>query len=75
MSQWRPAVENLRDFLRISEAAEYLGVSPNTLRNWENAGKIAAHRHPVNGYRLFKKEELDALLKQLHEPPETPKKG
>lgn len=45
----RVAVENLRDFLRISEAAEYLGVSPNTLRNWANAGKIAAHRHPVNG--------------------------
>lgn len=64
-------MENLRDFLRISEAAEYLGVSPNTLRNWENAGKIVAHRHPVNGYRLFKKEELDALLRQLHEPSES----
>jgi excisionase family DNA binding protein len=71
----RPAVENLRDFLRISEAAEYLGVSPNTLRNWENAGKIAAHRHPVNDYRLFKKEELDALLSQLQEPREPLKKA
>ena len=60
-------MENLRDFLRISEAAEYLGVSPNTLRNWERAGKIIAHRHPLNRYRLFKKEELDALLRQLHE--------
>ncbi len=52
----------LNEFLRISDAAEYLGVSPNTLRNWENAGKIVAHRHPVNGYRLFKQEELDDLL-------------
>jgi len=69
-------VENLRDFLRISEAAEYLGVSPNTRRNWENAGKIAAHRHPVNGYRLFKKEDLDALLIQLQEARrEPPKQG
>ena len=58
-------MNKLRDFLRISEAAEYLGVSPNTLRNWENAGKIAAHRHPVNGYRLFKQEELDALLRHV----------
>ena len=64
-------MENLKDFLRISEAAEYLGVSPNTLRNWENAGKIAAHRHPVNGYRLFKQEELDALLDQVREPPSS----
>jgi MerR family copper efflux transcriptional regulator len=57
----------LSDFLRISEAAEYLGVSPNTLRNWENAGKITAHRHPVNDYRLFKQEDLDALLGLLDE--------
>jgi len=42
-----------------------LGVSPNTLRNWVNAGKIAAVRHPVNDYRLFKREDLDALLKQV----------
>lgn len=61
-------VDKLRDYLRISEAAEHLGVSPNTLRNWENAGKIVAHRHPVNEYRLFKREELDALLKQVKQP-------
>jgi len=55
-------VEKLSDYMRISEAADYLGVSPNTLRNWVNAGKIAAVRHPVNDYRLFKREDLDALL-------------
>jgi excisionase family DNA binding protein len=60
-------VEKLSDYLRISEAAEYLGVSPNTLRNWVNADKIAAVRHPVNDYRLFKREDLDALLKQLQQ--------
>lgn len=60
-------MENLKVFLRISDAAEYLGVSPNTLRNWENAGKIAAHRHPVNGYRLFRREELDLVLQQVQQ--------
>ena len=58
----------LRDFLRISEAAEYLGVSPNTLRNWERAGKIEAHRHPVNQYRLFKREDLAAVLRLAERP-------
>jgi MerR family transcriptional regulator, copper efflux regulator len=58
-------VEKLSDYLRISEAADYLGVSPNTLRNWVNAGKVAAVRHPLNDYRLFKKEDLDALLKKV----------
>jgi len=66
-------VHKLRDYLRISEAAEYLGVSPNTLRNWENAGKLVAHRHPVNRYRLFKREDLDALLKQVKRPPRKKK--
>ena len=59
----------LRDFLRISDAADYLGVSPNTLRNWERAGKIVAHRHPVNGYRLFRQEELDSLLRKVEPAP------
>lgn len=58
----------LRDFLRISEAADYLGVSANTLRNWERAGKIVAHRHPVNHYRLFKREDLDAVLRKVERP-------
>jgi excisionase family DNA binding protein len=58
-------MENLKDFLRISEAADYLGVSPNTLRNWVNAGKVAACRHPVNGYRLFQKVDLDSLLQKV----------
>ena len=72
-------VIKLSDYLRISEAAEYLGVSPNTLRNWERAGKIVAHRHPMNDYRLFKREELDALLNQVqqlddqHQPPRKSK--
>jgi excisionase family DNA binding protein len=62
-------VIKLRDFLRISDAADYLGVSPNTLRNWERTGKIAAHRHPVNGYRLFRREELNSLLQKVDPAP------
>ncbi len=60
-------MEKLSDYLRISEAAQHLGVSPNTLRNWVNTGKVAAIRHPVNDYRLFKRKDLDALLKQVAE--------
>ena len=67
-------MQKLREYLRISQAAEYLGVSPNTLRNWENAGKVEAVRHPVNGYRLFKRKDLDALLRQVEELSEEPSK-
>jgi MerR family transcriptional regulator, copper efflux regulator len=73
-SPGRTKVQKLKDFLRIAEAAEYLGVPPNTLRNWENAGKVVAVRHPVSGYRLFKRRDLDALLKQVEELSGEPAK-
>lgn len=46
-------VPKLSEYLTVKEAAEYLGVSPNTLRNWGRDGKIAERCHPVNGYRLY----------------------
>ena len=58
-------MQKLSDYLRISDAAGYLGVPPNTLRNWVNSGKVVAIRHPVNDYRLFKQSDLDDLLKQI----------
>ncbi len=64
-------MNKLSNFMKIADAAEYLGVCPNTLRNWESAGKILAHRHPVNGYRLFKKEQLDELLLRAEKPSPT----
>ena len=51
-------------FLRIHEAAEHLGVCRNTLRNGCRQGKIPEYRHPVNNYRLFKRDNLDRLLRE-----------
>ena len=58
----RDAVVNIRDYLKIKAAAAFVGVSVNTLRNWERAGKLATYRHPINGYRLYKKSDLEGLL-------------
>lgn len=57
-------MEKLDGYLRIKEAAEFLGVSPNTLRNWGRDGRIIEHRHPVNNYRLYKKDDLTRLLRK-----------
>ena len=58
-------MENLQNYIMIREAARFLGVSAGTLRNWEKTGKIKTHRNPVNGYRLYKKKDLELLLKQV----------
>lgn len=49
-------------FLKVRDAAEFLGVSLGTLRNWDRCGKVKAIRHPVNRYRLYRQTDLEALL-------------
>ena len=58
----------LSEYLQIKDAAEYLGVCEKTLRNWEASDKIIVHRHPVNNYRLYKRSDLDKLLKKAERP-------
>jgi excisionase family DNA binding protein len=49
----------------IKEAAKLLGVSVNTLRNWHRDARLPVFRNPLNGYRLFKKTDLEELLRQI----------
>jgi len=58
----------LTEYMKTAEAADYLGVSQNTLRKWAARGDIPMHRNPVNGYRLFKRTDLDKLLKKAAKP-------
>ena len=60
-------MEKLDGYLTIKEAADFLGVSTNTLRNWGRDGKVPMHRNPVNGYRLFKRSDLECLLRDAEE--------
>lgn len=43
--------EKVKDYLRVKDAAELLGVSPNTLRNWAGDGTIRVRRNPVSRVR------------------------
>jgi len=63
-------MQNLADYLTVKEASELLGVSRSTLRNWDRTGKVKAWRHPLNGYRLYQRHQLESLLVRLL-PPET----
>lgn len=51
--------------ITIREAAKILGVTPLTLRNWDNNGKFPASRHPINNYRVYKLSEIEKLLAEI----------
>ena len=52
-----------RRWLRLSPAAELLGVSTNTLRRWSDAGKVACYRS-AGGHRRFRRVDIEALLRE-----------
>ena len=57
----------MKKLLKIKEAAEYLQVTAQTLRNWDKAGKLSPVRHPMNRYRLYRKADLDKLRSKIIE--------
>jgi len=52
-------------YLNINEAASMLGVTKLTLRNWDNAGKLKAFRHPINNYRVYLKSDIDQIIDKI----------
>lgn len=71
----------MKDYYSLSEVADLLGKSKETLRRWDNSGKLTAVREPMSNYRVYRKEqlkifeELDFLFdKESAEPLVKPEK-
>lgn len=47
------------EFLTLAESAEYLGVSKDTLRRWDAAGRLKSVRRPGSGYRFYRRPDLE----------------
>ena len=67
MDKVQQSNHKISDFMRIKEAAEFIGVPISTLRQWDRKGKVKAVRHPVNGYRLYQRDELEQILMDINE--------
>ena len=50
-----------RGYRTLKEAADRLGVHPQTLRNWEARGTIQLVRLPNSGYRRVPAAEVERL--------------
>jgi excisionase family DNA binding protein len=55
----------MNKYITIKDASHILGVSKITLRNWDKSGKLKAHRHPFNNYRVYKLEDIDKVLEMI----------
>ncbi|HCX99605.1 MAG TPA: DNA (cytosine-5-)-methyltransferase [Bacteroidales bacterium] len=49
-------------YLSLSETAELLGKSKETLRRWDNDGILSAVREPVSNYRVYRKDDVYTLF-------------
>ncbi len=48
----------MKNYYSISEVADLLSVSKETLRRWDKNGKLSAVREPMSNYRVYRKEQL-----------------
>jgi len=63
-----------KKFLTVKEVARLFGVTPLTVRNWDQKGRLVAYRNPVNNYRLYKVEDVEVLLRQIEQSKQRTRK-
>jgi excisionase family DNA binding protein len=56
---------NRKQFVTISEAAELMGVSIQTLRRWHDGGRFRAATTTLGGHRLYTRAQIDLFLHDL----------
>jgi len=48
----------LKDIYTLTEVADMLCVTKETLRRWDKSGKLVSVRHPINNYRIYRAVDL-----------------
>lgn len=51
----------MEELISISEAAQLIGKTTETLRRWDRSGKFKAIREPMSDYRFYRKTDVQAL--------------
>ena len=63
--------ETLDATFSVGDAADYLGVSIQTLRRWDSSGKLKSTRHPASKYRYYLLADLEPYRTKLLAAPEN----
>lgn len=56
-----------KGLVTVKQAASLFSVSPQTIRDWDNKGKLKAIRHPISNYRLYRLVDLRKLADKIGE--------
>ena len=51
-----------KELLNINEVAELFGVHPETVRRWDNEGKLKAIRIGEFGHRKYRKDDIEKII-------------
>lgn len=51
--------EDENDFMRVAAAADYVGVSAQTLRRWDRDGRLPAVKRPGSSHRYYRRADLE----------------
>ena len=54
-----------KKYYTISEAANVLNISSQTLRRWDKNGKFSSQRHPINNYRIYTGKQINSFVSGL----------
>ena len=56
------------EYYSINRFSKIIGVTPQTLRNWDRSGKLHPHHTSSNGYRYYSEEQLNTVAGIKAEP-------
>ena len=62
--EWKifEGVDTLSKYYSIHKFSKIIGVSVQTLRNWDVNGKLHPHHTTVSGYRYYSDEQLNQVI-------------
>lgn len=54
-------------YFTLKQTAKVLGVTQQTLRNWDKQNKLRSVRNPINNYRMYKVELVQLFMRRMEE--------
>lgn len=63
--------DETEDFMRVAAAAEYVGISAQTLRRWDRDGRLPAVKRPGSSHRYYRRADLEEFRLEYRRAQDT----